>query len=105
MRRAGKGAPIIGAQILEQVQDTLNAGVLNLFQTNVTSSEGILTVTNRGGRPGRLWLDSLGRRDSILRRNLHVHGFRRSGRGSVHCCGVVLESHFQLDQPKRGRPQ
>jgi hypothetical protein len=40
------GSPITGAQILEQVQNTLSAGGLNLVQTNVTSSKGILTVTN-----------------------------------------------------------
>jgi uncharacterized protein (TIGR03437 family) len=42
----GRGAPITGAQILEAVQDTFNAGVLNLIQTNATSSKGVLTVTN-----------------------------------------------------------
>jgi hypothetical protein len=42
----GRGSPITGAQILQNVQDTLSAGVLNLFQTNSTSSKGVLTVTN-----------------------------------------------------------
>jgi uncharacterized protein (TIGR03437 family) len=45
----GRGTPITGAQILEDVQDTLNAGVLSVLQTNVTSSKGVLTVTNSAG--------------------------------------------------------
>ncbi len=42
----GRGSQITGAQILQEVQNTLNAGGLSVLQTNVTSSKGILTVTN-----------------------------------------------------------
>jgi uncharacterized protein (TIGR03437 family) len=45
----GRGTPVTGAQILQNVQDTLNAGALSVLQTNVTSSKGVLTVTNSAG--------------------------------------------------------
>ncbi len=45
----GRGMPITGAQILHNVQDTLNAGVLSVLETNVTSAKGVLTVTNSAG--------------------------------------------------------
>jgi uncharacterized protein (TIGR03437 family) len=45
----GRGTPTTGAQILQNVQNTLNAGALSVLQTNVTSSKDVLTVTNSAG--------------------------------------------------------
>jgi uncharacterized protein (TIGR03437 family) len=42
----GSGSPITGTQILEDLQDTANTGVLSVLQTNDTSTKGVLTVTN-----------------------------------------------------------
>jgi hypothetical protein len=45
----GRGSPITGAQILQNIQDTAAAGVLSVVQTNVTSAKGVLTVTDNAG--------------------------------------------------------
>jgi hypothetical protein len=49
----GRGTTITGAQLLQQVQNTLSAVVLNLIQTNATSSKGVVTVTNSANRGHR----------------------------------------------------